>query len=152
MYSHSRCSPGLVPNSITESSRWIPVCPGFTTFTLLASRLDRCRPGYDPVFVGIENNRDWGESRRHRDKPCNTMVKSFQSICPCGVPVHPCEVPEKPVCTEIAAGVHIAYGLRRVVPVYHGRVPMLSRFLMLSHRFYPVFTSLTVHPGSPRLY
>ena len=71
----------------------IPVHPSRSRFTPLASRW---RTGYDPVFVGNENNRDRGEPGRHRGKPGNTVAKSLKSICQCGVPVHLGGVNEKP--------------------------------------------------------
>ena len=62
-------------------------------------------------------------------------------VCPGGVPVHPGG-------TQVHPGsVPVNHGLRRIIRVYHGRIPVLSRFVTASSRFYPVLTSLTVRPG-----
>ena len=54
-----RCSPGFGPGSTTVSSRYRPLCPGFTMFTTVASRfIPVCRggvpvqPGVDPMTAG----------------------------------------------------------------------------------------------------
>ena len=102
----------------------IPVHPSRYRFTPLASRW---RPGYDPVFVGIENNRDRGEPGRHRGKPGNTVAKSLKSICPCGF-------------RFILVNSTRSPGLYR-----NSLVSRLPTVCAVSSRFYPV-TSFTVHP------
>ena len=152
-------------------SRCRPICPGFTTVKPGSisvhpggvSGSHRLRPGdcrsrhgYAPVFAGIENDSNVVEPGRHRGEPEHHQVKRgspwqvLRPVFPGGVPVHPGGVPVKPDAVPVHPGpVLVTHGLLWIIPVCHGRVPVLSRFVILSPLFYPVFD---ISHGSTRLY
>ena len=152
-----RCSPNLVPGSTTVSSRCRLMCPGFTYGKVrwrpglsrwrdgLATVMPRCLPVLKMIAAGVNRdatgiNRDatvanWGEPWP------NCLSRRFLPDC---APVHPCEdrfVPEQP------GVIPVTHGLHQIIPVYHGRVPVLSRFVTVSPRFYSNFY---ISPASPR--
>ena len=97
------------------------------------------------MFAGIENASNRVEPGRHLGKPGLTVANIFKPICHGGVPVHPGGVLVHTGAEPAHPGaVPVTNGLRRIIPVYYGRVPVLSRFVMASPRF---LTYLAVRPG-----
>ena len=67
------------------------------------------------------------------------MANILKPVCPGGVPVDPRGFLPGTVPIHRVGAAPVTHGLRRIIPVYHGRVPVLSRFVTVSPWFYPVF-------------
>ena len=119
-YGKARCCPGCI--------RWRP---GFCRRTKVMSR-------YFPVLKIIETGENHGDIRviwdatgANRCSPRTNPSSRFIMV----------ESPFLQKQPSFDPGTH---DLRRVILVYHGRTAVVSRFVPVTHRFYPVFDSLPV--------
>ena len=104
-------------------------------------------PGLYPG-IGSESGRTRGEPGLQRGALGLTVAKSLKPVCHGGVPVQPGGVLVKPRFVPEWPGVApVTHGLGRIIPVYHGRAKVESRFVPMSSWFYPVFDN---SPGWPR--
>ena len=68
------------------------------------------------------------------------MTIFLKPVCPDGASVQPGAIPVHP------GAVPVTHGLRQIIPVYHGRVPVLSRFVTVSPWFAPVLLNNLIQP------
>ena len=168
MFSQSRSYPGvaqvLVP--VHGADRCAPVLLRIW-FNQVASRSTPVASWLLPVLKMSANAVNRDSTGVNRDATAVNRGQMFKAglprghpglprwspVYPSGVPVHPGAVPFHP------GAVPVTHSLSRIIPVYHGRVPVLSRVFTVSPRFYPVSHFNTtvkaprfapVYPGSSR--
>ena len=123
MFSRSRCYSGEAPVVFPVlllcrhgKSRFASVAPHFTSATAGRTMvMTRCLPVLKMMATGING-----------DPPGFTVAKSVKPVCPGVVPIHLDGVPAKPrFVPEYAGVVPVTHGLRRIIPNWHGRAPVV---------------------------
>ena len=112
--------------------------PGFTVAKYSKLAPPRCLPVLKMIAIW-----ERGEPGPHRGKPGITVYKYSKPVAT--VAFRFCSVPSR----YARGAAPVTHGLRRLIPVYQGRVPVQSRFVKVSTRFYPVFD---ISPGLPRFF